>query len=131
MPSVNNKQAAQYAARFNTPGHTLVVQIATFSFEEDGRTFVYNPALNLMAYGKDLEKARSEFSQLMGIYMEYTLNKGTLEADLIALGWKKKRNKHLAPPSIQELKARNTEFGAMMKKKNFAKPAPYPMQLPS
>ena len=57
---------------------------------KEGRTYIaYAPGLDLVAQGKNISDARKNFEELVDIYFEETVSKGTLEKDLLRCGWKK------------------------------------------
>ena len=47
----------------------------------------YCPALELSSYGKNERDARKRFEEALNIFIEETERKGTLEKELLMLGW--------------------------------------------
>ena len=45
------------------------------------------PALDLSSYGRDNEDAKKAFAEAFEIFIEETMEKGTLEKELLRLGW--------------------------------------------
>ena len=59
-------------------------------FKKEGDAIVsYAPALELSGCGKDEEEARKSFEIVLNAYIKYTIENGTLEADLVRHNWKK------------------------------------------
>ena len=70
------------------------------SFLKEGKYFVaYTPVLDLSTSGDSFEKAKRRFGEVVQIFFEELLEKGTLEEVLFGLGWKKVR-KQWNPPVI-------------------------------
>lgn len=73
------------------------LQVAIF---REGRTYVaLAPALDLVAQGKNIPEARKHFEELFNIYLEETISRGTLEADLRRNGWQREANS-IRPPML-------------------------------
>lgn len=71
--------------------------------DENGVHFVYSPHLDLSGYGYTKEEAKESFDIVFDDFMDYTLEKGTLNKVLSKLGWKTKESKkhhQLMMPSI-------------------------------
>lgn len=67
---------------------------------KEGRYFVaYSPALDLSTSGKTFEEAKRRFGEVVQIFFEELLEKGTLEEVLSTLGWQKIR-KEWTPPVV-------------------------------
>ncbi len=96
--------------KIRKPGYN--VQLPVVLFKEENVFIVYCPALDLSASGKTDSQAKSNFSQVVDMYMEYTMNKGTLHTDLKKLGWtiNKKKKQVASPPTMSELLEKNEEF---------------------
>ncbi len=75
-------------------------------FKEEKQFIAYCPALELSAYGDNDKDVRIAFEETLNIFLDYTAKKGTLEKELIRIGWKKQpRKRHeFLPPEIEELK---------------------------
>ena len=58
-----------------------------FSYRENGMQIVYAPALDLAGYGETRSAARHSFDVSFSEYLRYTVEKGTLQDDLLAHGW--------------------------------------------
>ncbi|MEK7651489.1 MAG: hypothetical protein AAB377_03105 [Patescibacteria group bacterium] len=82
----------------------VITQLPISIFKE-GKYFVaYAPALDLSTSGKSYDEAKSRFREIVGIFFEEIMKKGTLEEVLSGLGWQKIK-KQWAPPVLvsQEL----------------------------
>ena len=71
------------------------------SIFKEGEYFVaYTPALDLSTSGKSFEEVKHRFNQVVKIFFEETLKKGTLNEVLRELGWRKVEKTWLPPPII-------------------------------
>lgn len=67
---------------------------------KEGENFIaYSPAVDLSAVGESFEKAQENFKEIISIFFEELVEKGTLEEVLSELGWEKKK-KNLTPPVV-------------------------------
>ena len=57
---------------------------------DDDMYIAYCPSLNLVGYGNGEDKAKQDFQWMMSDYLCEMLRQGTLEEDLLGLGWKAK-----------------------------------------
>ncbi len=80
----------------------------------------YCPELDLVGYDITPEGARKSFEVVMKDYIDYSIENGTLEKDLLAHGWKKKKNGTISEPSYLTM-FRNTELKNVMNHKEFSK----------
>ncbi len=70
------------------------------SFLREGDKFIaYAPALDLSTSGDTYEQAKKRFKEVVEIFFEEILNKGTLNEVLEDLGWKK-INAQWQPPLV-------------------------------
>ena len=57
---------------------------------KENDTFVaYSPALDISTSAKTFEKVRERFDEVVGIFFEETISRGTLPEALSNLGWEK------------------------------------------
>jgi len=63
------------------------IQLDIFYLNEDGIFTAYCPALELSSYGSSVGDAQSAFDEALEIFLEDTIQKGTLEKVLLKLGW--------------------------------------------
>ena len=65
------------------------VQVALeINLIEDGDYIVaYCPSLELSSFGKSDTEAKESFDEALKIFMEYCIENGTLEKNLLNLGW--------------------------------------------
>ena len=82
----------------------------TFFRQKDEKNIVaYCPVLDLSTCGKTIEEAKENFVECLKIYLEETVRHGTLEKDLLKLGWRPNvKNLTMIPP-VQE-RHRNIPF---------------------
>lgn len=82
----------------------MITQLPVSIFKE-GKYFVaYTPALDLSTSGRTYDEAKNRFREIIGIFFEEIVKKGTLEEVLAGLGWQKIK-KQWEPPVVvsQEL----------------------------
>jgi predicted RNase H-like HicB family nuclease len=66
----------------------------------EGKYFIaYSPVLDLSTSGKDYEEVRRRFQEVVEIFFEELIKKGTLKEVLKELGWQK-INRKWQPPSL-------------------------------
>jgi len=70
------------------------------SIIREGKKFIaYTPALDLSTSGNNYEEVKNRFNEIVHIFFEEILKRGTLEDVLIDLGWKRFQ-KRWNPPII-------------------------------
>jgi len=81
----------------------VTVQVQVKILKEGDFLVAYCPMLELSSYGKTLEEARRAFEGAMRIFIEETAKRGTLERELLSLGWtlRQKPSCDYQPPSSQ------------------------------
>jgi len=110
-----------YKGNFNHPKAAGKLQLSLVSFEDDDHVhYVYCPALDLTGYGYTDSEAKISFEKTLELYMDYTINKETFAADLIAHGWNLHKKKFISPPFGEMLK-QNKDFENIVEKRNFTK----------
>jgi len=74
-------------------------------FKDDGMIVAHCPTLALSTCGRDIDEAKKGFEGCLKIYLEETVRHGTLEKDLMKLGWKAHPlNMTLTPPGHSHYK---------------------------
>ena len=66
---------------------------------EEEYFIAHSPVLDLSTSGKSFEEAKKRFEEVVGIFFEELVNKGTLSKVLGDLGWMK-NDKKWVPPTI-------------------------------
>jgi len=69
---------------------------------EDKRFVAYTPALDLSTSGKSYKEAKKRFEEIVTIFFEELIKKGTLEEVLRSLGWKRVQSKWNPPIVISQ-----------------------------
>jgi hypothetical protein len=64
---------------------------------EGKRYIAYTPALDVSTSGKSHDEVRKRFAELVEIFFEETLRKGTLDIALKELGWQKTKSSWKPP----------------------------------
>ena len=67
---------------------SLSIEIEVGFVKEEDYYVAYCPALELSAYGKSIEEAKSSFEKEVAIFLEETHKRGTLEKYLLQNGWR-------------------------------------------
>jgi hypothetical protein len=65
------------------------VNIPVSILREDKRYVAYTPALDLSTSGKTYKEVQKRFTEIVSIFMEEIVKKGTVDEILSGLGWKK------------------------------------------
>ena len=95
-------------------------KISIISFKEDDCFFVYCPSLDLTGYGDTEKQASESFNIVLGEYIRYTTEHGTLIADLEEHGWRM-NGKGLTPPKISKSLQKNKDFDNIVNNYDFKK----------
>lgn len=74
-------------------------KVPVIFFKEEGVIVVYSPALDLSTCGATIRQAQKNFEACLRIYLAETIKHGTLEKDLLNLGWKSNPKKYSFFPS--------------------------------
>jgi hypothetical protein len=80
----------------------------------------YCPELDLVGYDTTNRKARKSFEFVLKDYLDYTIQNGTLEEDLIEHGWRKFKNGKLAEPTYHEMLKRS-QLKSVLSQNRFSK----------
>ena len=90
MTKKSNKPAASSGSTIQSTLDVIVTK--------EGKYYVaFSPALQLSSYGDTPKEAQSAFDEALEIFFEETSAKGTLERELISLGWTLSKANYLSP----------------------------------
>ena len=89
--------------------NNINASISVYLFKDGRYISAYSPSLNLCAAGNTADEAQAEFHEVLKEYLEFCIEKGTLEADLITHGWKVKHNRY-TPPTLNDMIGNNAQF---------------------
>jgi len=68
------------------------------SILKEGKYFVaYTPVLDLSTSGKSFEEVKQRFTEVVKLFIEELLEKGTLDEVLTGLGWQKVKREWMPP----------------------------------
>ena len=89
-------------------GNNVSVEVSVFVYKDmeypNGDMYIaYCPELDLVGYDTTNRKARKSFEYVLQDYLEYTIENGTLEEDLMEHGWRKFKNGRIAEPTYTEM----------------------------
>ncbi len=93
----------------------IIIQINVLFTQEDDNTYIaYCPVLELSSYGDNIEDAKEAFNEALTIFIKETTRKGTLEKELLSLGWtlRKKPEPEYHPPPLKKLYRQLLKSGA-------------------
>ncbi len=72
------------------------------SILKEGKKFVaYTPVLDLSTSGRTVKSVKKNFSEIVEIFFDELLNKGTMDEVLAGLGWKKIKKQWTPPKEIE------------------------------
>lgn len=77
----------------------LEVKLPVLIFKEGEYFVAHTPALDLSTAGKTFDEAKERFSEVIDIFFEEVIKKGTLNEVLQDLGWQKV-NQDWIPPTL-------------------------------
>ena len=86
----------------------LEIKLPVSILREDKKYIAYTPVLDLSTSGKDYEEAKSRFEEIVDIFFEGLVKKGTLREVLQDLGWKRARTKW-GPPMVISQESQTVE----------------------
>ncbi|MEK7624310.1 MAG: hypothetical protein AAB404_01095 [Patescibacteria group bacterium] len=75
------------------------VNIPVSVLKEGNKFVAYSPVFDLSTSGDDYNEVKKRFKEIVGIFLEELVKKGTLEESLLDLGWRKAHSK-LVPPIV-------------------------------
>lgn len=80
----------------------LEVKLPVSILREDKKYVAYTPALDLSTSGSNYEEVKKRFNEIVNIFFEELIKKGTLENALRDLGWKRFQAKWNPPIVISQ-----------------------------
>jgi predicted RNase H-like HicB family nuclease len=83
-------------------GIHLEVNLPVSILKEGKRFIAYTPALDLSTSGKSYKEVRARFNEIVEIFFEEIISKGTVDEVLTNLGWEKVRAKWIPPVVISQ-----------------------------
>lgn len=73
------------------------------SILREGKKYIaYTPALDLSTSGSSYEEVKKRFTEIVSIFFEELINKGTLQEVLLGLGWQKIQREWKPPIVISQ-----------------------------
>lgn len=93
-------------------GNNISVKVSVFvykdrSYPQGDMYIAYCPELDLTGYDTTNRKARKSFEYVLNDYLEYAIENGTLESDLLEHGWRKLKDGSIKEPTINEMLKRS------------------------
>lgn len=82
----------------------------TVSVLKEGKKYIaYTPALDLSTSGDNYEQAKKRFEEIVNVFFEEIIKKGTFEDVLAGLGWKKVQSNWM-PPVVVSNESQNVKL---------------------
>lgn len=85
------------------------LQLPVSVFKEGKYYVAYTPALDLSTSGKSYEEVKKRFNEVVNIFFDELVKKGTLNEVLKNLGWQKVK-RQWAPPSLISHESENFQL---------------------
>lgn len=117
--------AANNRIRRNAKG--IEIEVEVLLVKEGDYWVSYAPSLKLSSYGDSKEEAKKGFSEALGIFIEDTVRKGTLERLLIEYGWTLSRKVYQPPPGFASVDVNNLLQSATGKPSVYTRKVPIPV----
>ncbi|MCR4959012.1 MAG: hypothetical protein K6B13_10495 [Prevotella sp.] len=111
--------------RLEVRGNGVQMKLSVYVYLDteypNGAMYVaYCPELDLVGYDDTEEGARKSFEIVVNDYLDYTLEHGTLEADLLAHGWRKRKNGKIVEPTYPSM-MKHTSLMSVLANDSFSK----------
>jgi hypothetical protein len=95
--------------------------ISLLFYEEDGVSVAYAPSLDLFGYGNSEQEANASFWIVLEEFLRYTIENGTLDAELTRMGWKFDAKGSLLPPKLNHVLKQNRNAADIVNNRDFRK----------
>lgn len=117
-------------SRILKSGNNVSAELSVFVYKDmnypNGDMYIaYCPELDLVGYDTTNRKARKSFESVLKEYIDYTVQNGTLEQDLLEHGWKMRKNGTITTPTYSEMLKRS-QLKSVLEQEKFTK-YPYPV----
>jgi len=112
--------ALNVRGKYRTKQKKVDFNLPVIKFEEDKVFFLYSPALDLTGYGKSEAEAQTSFEETLEQFLDYTINKKTLAAELKKLGWKISKTA-MKSPSLTNMLMVNKYLAEIFEEKEYSK----------
>ena len=98
----------------------IKIDVSVFLFKEDDVFHAYCPELDLVGYDYTEEGAKKSFEFVLKDYLDYVVENGTLEQDLLSHGWRKTKAGKVSEPTASSL-LRRSQLKKVLGKREFSK----------
>ena len=105
-------------------GKKVEVGLSLLAYLEEELHVIFSPALDMFGYGITDKEARKSFDETLEEFLRYTANKGTLQAELLRLGWKaagRQSHRVFKAPEFSRLLRQNEQLQEIVNHKDFHK----------
>ena len=102
--------------RIDIYANHIGVRLDVFTYKDNGVQMMFAPSLDLCGYGHTIEEAKRSFEVVVSEFLRYGLENSTLEADLLAHGWKSvSEMQEFESPDILSIIRRNKQLQKVMR----------------
>jgi len=105
-------------------GKGIEVGLSVLSYRDENLHVIFSPALDLFGYGQTDKEARQSFDETLEEFLRYTSNKGTLQTELLRMGWKaagRATQRTFKAPEFSRLLRQNEQLQDIVNHKEFRK----------
>ncbi|GAA4013741.1 hypothetical protein GCM10022408_28570 [Hymenobacter fastidiosus] len=115
----------KYRGTVKSPdGKVMEVGLSLLSYREEELHVIFSPALDMFGYGHSDKEARASFDETLQEFLRYTRNKGSLQDELLRLGWKlagRATSRTYKAPEFSRLLRQNDQLQDIVNHKDFRK----------
>lgn len=110
---------------FRQSSNSISIEVSVFVYKDanypNGNMYIaYCPELDLAGYDTTNRKARKSFEYVLKDYLDYTLQNGTLESDLLKHGWRKLKDGKIVKPSLSSM-LKQPQFKSVLSQNTYNK----------
>lgn len=98
----------------------IKANLSVFLFKEGDVYYAYCPELDLVGYDHTAKDAKKSFEIVLKDYLDYAVENGTLDQDLLEHGWRKSKSGKVSEPTPSVL-LKVSQLKNVLEKKEFKK----------
>jgi hypothetical protein len=80
---------AKFKAKFGNKNGQGALELPVSFLQEGKSVIAYTPALDISTSGKNMTQAKKRFEELVKMFVDDLVERGTLDVVLLGLGWEK------------------------------------------
>lgn len=121
IPKKKKVKNGNLKADWKREKNIIKMDLPVMLFKEKKVFIAYIPVLDISGYGNTETESLSSLHIVLEEYIDYTIKKNTLVADLKGLGWKiSKRSKPFIAPELTDLISSNGYLHDIFNKRNYS-----------